>query len=717
MANSKYLSSKTLFALSMAGAVVVAPSVSADAAENEYKLSLDARYDSGVQNADGGTTEIVAYNKHNHSTYVVNGETKKVEAFSLHYNDESALSLKPFLSIDIAELLKTVDADFQYGDLTSIVVHPNANVIAASVQAEGFNDYGYAVFLTADGDLLSAIKVGAQPDNITISPDGTKAFTTNEGEPRKGYGENLIDPQGSISLIELSNSFENLEAKSITFEAFDTDEKRAELVESQVILKKDTKPSQDLEPEYVSVSEDSKFAYVALQENNAIAKIDLTSNEVVSVEGLGFKDFSVAGNEIDLRKDDQVKLQNENYFGIYMPDGMATYKVNGKNYIVTANEGDGREWGEEDTESFHLNENELEVEGSEIVFYDKSQYDGFEDSNEYIFGGRSFSIIDADTMEVVYDSGSDFERITAELFPENFNASNDKVKLDNRSGKKGPEPEDVKIGRIGNEIFAFVGLERIGGIMMYNVTDPANVEFVDYLNLRDFSEEIAGDVSPEGLAFVTGSNPQLIVGHEVSGTVTVLNLLADSDEIEENDDSDEVENGYKDIEKHWAKDEILAVTSAGLFNGVNDTTFAPNKGLSRVQTAIVLNRFAGNEKASAYSSFKDVSSSSPFVNEIAWAVEKEIMKGINALTFAPNKPITREEFAVAVYNYLSKSDIMLESGKEVKYNDDAKISSGAKQAVYALQAAGIIEGSDGKFNPNQPLTRAEAAIVFSKLID
>lgn len=526
MANSKYLSAKSLFVLSMAGAVLVSPTISADGAENKYKLSLDARYDSGVQNADGGTTEIVAYNKHNHSAYVVNGETKKVEAFSLNYNEESALNLKPFLSIDIAELLKTVDTHFEYGDLTSIAVHPQENVIAASVQAEGYNDYGYAVFLTAEGDLLSAVKVEAQPDNITISPDGTKALTANEGEPREGYGDKQIDPQGSISLIELSKGFEKLKAETINFKQFDTNEKRSELVESQVILKKETKPSVDLEPEYITVSEDSKLAFVALQENNAIAKIDLTSNEVVSIEGLGFKDFSVDGNEIDLRKDGQVKLQKENYFGIYMPDGIATYNINGKNYIVTANEGDSREWGEDGTESFHLNENEQEVDGSEIVFYDKTQYDGFDVSQEYIFGGRSFSIIDAETMEVVYDSGNDFERITAERFPKNFNASNDKAKLDNRSGKKGPEPEDVKIGRIGDEIFAFVGLERIGGIMMYNVTDPSKVEFVDYLNLRDFKEDIAGDVSPEGLAFVDGSNPQLIVGHEVSGTVTVLNLLA-----------------------------------------------------------------------------------------------------------------------------------------------------------------------------------------------
>ena len=343
-----------------------------------------------------------------------------------------------------------------------------------------------------------------------------------------GYGEGIVDPQGTVSIIDVTKGYENLKAQNVTFEAFDSAEKRAELVKKQVILKKGSNPSVDLEPEYVVVSEDSKFAYVALQENNAIAKIDLTTNEAISVDGLGFKDFSAPGNELDLRKDKEVKLQNEDVFGIYMPDGAATYSANGKNYIVIANEGDAREWGEEDTEAFHLNEKEVEVDGNEIVFFDTTDYEGFEDGKDYIFGARSFAIVDAETMEVVFDSGSDFERITAEQFPEYFNTTNDAVKLDNRSGKKGPEPEDVKVGKIGDQVFAFIGLERIGGIAMYNITDPTKAKFVDYINTRDFSEDIAGDVSPEGLSFVGGEKPMLLVGHEVSGTVTVFDLLAKS---------------------------------------------------------------------------------------------------------------------------------------------------------------------------------------------
>lgn len=687
---SKYLSSKTMFALAFSGTVIVAPSLTTEAAGQEFKLSVDARYDSGVQNPDGGTTEIIAYNKHNHSMYLINGDTKLVEKISLDYSKENAMNLKPDFSVDVAELIKKIDPNFVYGGLTSIAVSPNENVVVAAVQADDYTKEGYAVFLTGEGELLSVVKIGVQPDNITFSPDGSIVLTANEGEPRNGYGEGIVDPLGTVSVIDVSNSFTDLTTKNITFESFDRADKRAELVEDQVILKKDAKPSVDLEPEYVVVSEDSNYAYVSLQENNAIAKIDLTTNEAISVNGLGFKDHREKGNELDLLKNKEAKLQNENVFGIYMPDGISTYSVNGKNYIVTANEGDSREWGEEDTPVFHLNENEKEIDGNEIVFYDTVQYDGFENGKDYIFGGRSFSIVDAETMEIVFDSGSDFEKITAELFPEFFNTTNDAVKLDNRSGKKGPEPEDVKVGKIGDEVFAFIGLERIGGIMMYNITDPTKVEFVDYINTRDFSEDMKGDVSPEGLAFVPAEKPQLLVGHEVSGTVTVFDILAKDINVK-----------FQDIENHSAINEITKVTQAGILNGVNETTFAPNTSFTRAQTAKVLNRLAGNTNT----------------NGIEWAIENNLMLSGTDQTFAPNKEITREQFAYAVYNYLVLSGETFESTTREKYNDDAKLSAEAKQAIYALQSKGIMIGSAKNFNPNNSLTRAQAAIVISRILN
>lgn len=692
--------SKKLIAAAIVGAAVTTPAIVADA-----NLSLDARYDSGVQNEDGGTTEIVAYNPHSHSTYVVNGVTKKIEAISLNYTKDQAMNLKSFLSLDIAKTIASFDKTFEYGDLTSITVHPKENVIAVSVQAKDYNTAGYAVVLTGEGKFLGATKVGIQPDNITFTPDGNKLLTANEGEPRAGYGANIVDPKGSISVIDTTNGFDALTAKTISFEAFDTAEKRAQLVADNVLLKKNTNPSVDLEPEYIAVNEASTKAYVALQENNAVATIDLTSNEVVSVKGLGFKDHSKPGNEIDLIKDGKINIKNENYFGIYMPDGMATVTINGKDYIVTANEGDGREWGDEDSENFHLNEIETE---EEIVKYDTSDYDGFVDGNEYIFGGRSFAIFDAQTMDVVFDSGSDFEKITAQQHPEYFNASNTNVKLDNRSGKKGPEPEDVKIGKIGDETFAYIGLERIGGVMMYNITNPASAKFVDYLNLRDFSDGIAGDVSPEGIAVITKDDkPQLIVGHEVSGTVTILNVT------EEQLAEDET-LAFKDVVNHPNKEAIENVTKRGLFNGVNETTFAPNKPFERSQAALVLHRLAGTPQSDTANDFNDVKPQAT-KEAVSWVVENQFMSPINKNVFGANKPITRQEFAVAVYNALKASG-QITAAQASAYADDAKISADAKEAVTSLKAAGIMSGNNNEFNPKQSVTRAEAAVVLNRIL-
>lgn len=175
------------------------------------------------------------------------------------------------------------------------------------------------------------------------------------------------------------------------------------------------------------------------------------------------------------------------------------------------------------------------VEMKEMGNYDKLEVvTDMGDDAIYVLGGRSFAIWDAATMELVFDSGSDFEKITAQVLPDGFNWSNDDNLLDKRSSKKGPEPEGIEIGIINERIYAFVGLERVGGVMTYDITEPEVATFANYLNTRDFTQKIAGDVGPEGLHFIpsaslgsptreqSASKPLLLVGNEVSGTVSVL---------------------------------------------------------------------------------------------------------------------------------------------------------------------------------------------------
>lgn len=473
---------------------------------------------------DGGVAEIVKYNKYNQTMYLVSGKTQSVHIVNLNnVNSNSNTTLEATKTVTL-ESIGTNDA----GDITSVDVSPDGKEIAIAIQHKDYDKNGYIARFDANGQLINIHEAGIQPDMITYSPDGSLILTANEGEPRQGYEAGTVDPKGSITALDTNTN----QSYDIDFTAFDSAESRAALVADNVIIKKDTAPSVDFEPEYITISNDSLTAYVTLQEANSIATIDLTTKQVTRVDSLGFKDYSSGDNKVDLyKKDDAINITNtDEFLGIYMPDGISSYEVDGKTYLLTANEGDSREWGD------YINEVEEKYgeSKSKIVTLNTDDYDGFDDlSKKYLFGGRSFSIIDASTMTMVSDSNGEFEEITAKLLPEYFNCSNDDISFEDRSGKKGPEPEDIKTMIIDGKVMAFIGLERIGGVMMYDVSDPTNPTYVDYLNLRDFSDDISGSVSPEGLCTVSAKDsptnkPMLIIANEVSGDVNVVEVAGET---------------------------------------------------------------------------------------------------------------------------------------------------------------------------------------------
>ena len=473
---------------------------------------------------DGGVAEIVKYNKYNQTMYLVSGKTQSVHIVNLNnVNSNSNTTLEATKTVTL-ESIGINDA----GDITSVDVSPDGKEIAIAIQHKDYDKNGYIARFDANGQLINIHEAGIQPDMITYSPDGSLILTANEGEPRQGYEAGTVDPKGSITALDTNTN----QSYDIDFTAFDSAESRAALVADNVIIKKDTAPSVDFEPEYITISNDSLTAYVTLQEANSIATIDLTTKQVTRVDSLGFKDYSSGDNKVDLyKKDDAINITNtDEFLGIYMPDGISSYEVDGKTYLLTANEGDSREWGD------YINEVEEKYgeSKSKIVTLNTDDYDGFDDlSKKYLFGGRSFSIIDASTMTMVSDSNGEFEEITAKLLPEYFNCSNDDISFEDRSGKKGPEPEDIKTMIIDGKVMAFIGLERIGGVMMYDVSDPTNPIYVDYLNLRDFSDDISGSVSPEGLCTVSAKDsptnkPMLIIANEVSGDVNVVEVAGET---------------------------------------------------------------------------------------------------------------------------------------------------------------------------------------------
>ncbi|MDR2157618.1 MAG: choice-of-anchor I family protein, partial [Clostridiales Family XIII bacterium] len=505
-------------------------------------ISQLARYSSGHHEADGGVCEIVAYSPYNRRAYAVNGQDGVLTSISLEGidGDEVYVSRLDGSNIDVAALVSA--NGFAYGDLTGVAVSPDGTKLAAAIQSEDYAAGGcVAIFaLNADGsmDYEASYATGVQPDMVTFS-DGNTVLTADEGEPRAGYGAGTTDPKGSVTVIDLTEPASQI----IDFDDFDA--RRAALAESGVVLKKETAPSVDLEPEYIAVS--GGKAYVTLQEANAVAVLELSSKSFTGIYPLGFRDYSKVTVDFDNSIDEDGGAYSPatyaNAFGVRMPDGLAAYQAGGKTYIVTANEGDAREW------EVYSNEAEYKIKTTDGVEMSKkgrfltSDYDGLpgisgnKDGVSYAFGSRSFSVFEAtaEGLALVYDSGNDFERLTAEYLPDFFNCSNDDVEKDSRSNKKGPEPESVVLGSVNGKVCAFVTLERIGGVMVYDITDPQSVSYVNYINSRDFvnvdEDGIGHDDSAEGLRFVPASESPtgealLIAAFEVSGDVSVYALTS-----------------------------------------------------------------------------------------------------------------------------------------------------------------------------------------------
>ena len=492
------------------------------------KLSYIGGYSTGSTNEDGGVAEIVVYNKDNKRIYMVNGALG-----SLDIVDAGALRSGKFTDMI---LYKRIDVSamaaahgFEYGDLTSVAVSVKNKLIALAVQHRDYSAPGYIVLANYDGEYIRHYGAGVQPDMICFTPDEQYVLTADEGEPREGYAGGAIDPPGSVTIVNIATN----EVRIVGFENFDGEAARAAFVQSGGILNKGSKPSLDFEPEYITVSDDSRTAWVSLQEANAIAALDIPGGSFKSVLGLGFKDHNLPQNSMDALRNGKAELSAQNLYGVYMPDGIAAAAIQGKTYILSANEGDAREWGS--GANAYADITAFSIDSARVDVLDNAKKDGLDADKKYILGARSFSIWDAggDTAKLVYDSGNEFETRTAEYFPANFNASHTNNDLDSRSGRKGPEPEYVTTLRIGNRIYAVIGLERIGGVMVYDISNPASPAFYDYINTRDFSgTELAqmGDLGPEGIYAVEAANsptkrPLIFVANEVSGTVAVFEVL------------------------------------------------------------------------------------------------------------------------------------------------------------------------------------------------
>jgi hypothetical protein len=522
----------------------------------------------------GGAAEIVQYHSASQVVYATDGTDNTIAMIDISGITSSPLTLP---SNDNSLIFNRLSLPISVGGITlsgvtSIAI--SGNTIAVAVPAATKADNGYVLFYNNLENqapaFVKAVEVGNLPDMVTFTPDGSKVLVANEGEPAKDYS---IDPEGSISVISISNGMPADTATTISFEAYNGEQTALEAqgmlfpnpngrTINGVLINNTV--AQDLEPEYITAT--NTTAYVTLQENNGLAIVDLSDNSV-SVVGLGLKNWE--NLLIDSQEDGMVSFASfDGLYGAYQPDSIANFSWQGQTFLVTANEGDAREYFFDVTDeaactaangqdydagdgclaftdefkiknlpaapgsAFEILANDDRVRNLRVTSAGPANANG-EYEIAVAYGARSFTIWDQNGV-VVFDSADQMERITASIYGDSFNSTDDENAKDDRSENKGPEPEAITVGIVGDKTYAFVGLERMGGIMIFDITNPFSVDFVDYYNNRNVTEglnfnDAIGDLAPESLVFIPASDsptatPLLLVGNEVSGSLAVWEI-------------------------------------------------------------------------------------------------------------------------------------------------------------------------------------------------
>lgn len=500
---------------------------------NALNLTLLTSFSNGA--AATNSAEIVAFDEDVDRLYIANSIGAKLDIVNFS---------NPASPVLISSISTT-----PYGNINSVVAHDSIVVMAIENSNPQLN--GSVVFLDYNGNFLSQVTVGAMPDMITFNKNYTKILTANEGEPNATY---TVDPEGSVSIIDLTPGIANLTNANVTTIGLTAyNGQQVALVAQGIrIFSTSATVAQDLEPEYITISDDNTKAYVGIQEANALLTIDLTNNTIISLAALGYSSYGNASNNA-LDASDQsgaVLITGDLPIkGAYMPDAISFGTIGGQGYIFTANEGDSREFGSVidanrissatftnlDPVAFPdasiLKNNKFLGRLSALKYSGDSDGDGDYDEL-HVMSGRSFSIRNATTGALVYDSKDLIEQIIANhpTFAPIFNASNTSgaPSLKNRSDDKGPEVEGIYFQTINGKPYVFLALERVGGVLVFNVENPLSPVYVAYRNNR--STTLSGpDLGAEGIVTIPAAispngNDIVILANEVSSTLSIYQV-------------------------------------------------------------------------------------------------------------------------------------------------------------------------------------------------
>jgi len=559
-------------------AVAVVAAAMPASAQPTLSLSPLGTVKSGVFRAeDPRVAEINAYDVKGQRLFVVNPFASRVDIIDAA-DPSSPVAGEPLLLLDVCQTELGDDCPLRTGlEPNSVAV--DDGLLAVAVANAPKTDNGHVLFFELrrhdTPKLLAVVEVGAGPDMLVFSDDGRHVLTANEGEPSADY---TIDPPGTVSIIDVKavrrqagdhprekrRGWHRGEGRrlvrTVSFERYDDAPKRAELEAAGIrVFGPNASVSQDLEPEYIAVSKSK--AYVTLQENNALAIVNLESARVERLVALGLADHALPGHALDASDaDGAINIRNWPVRGMYQPDAIAAFQARGRTFLITANEGDAREYaGFAETRRLgnaaHLLDPAVFPDAAALkantalgrltvtTASGDSNGDGLFERID-VFGGRSVSILDQQGRRV-WDSGELFERLSADLDATGrslFNTTSTANSRDNRSDDKGVEPESVVVGEVDGRLYAFVGLERDGGIVVLDLGNPTAPVLAGYVNRRLFprnpvtnallacSDTVdCGDLGPEGLTFVPARKSPtgkalLVVSNEVSSTTTIWQI-------------------------------------------------------------------------------------------------------------------------------------------------------------------------------------------------
>lgn len=440
-----------------------------------------------------------------------------------------------------------------FADVSSVAADPfgrGFGVVSLVPTANGTTAGKLAFFDYTSGAILGALNVGFHPDSVIFSSDGSRIFVTNEGERTSG-GD--TDTPGSLSIVDLSgitntSGIGGLGAgnvKTFTFESTNF----ASGVSLNGLRFNDTFSTgnayRHVEPEYTT--QIGNKLYLTLQENNGIAEFDLTAEKFTAVRNLGQRTITIDASDRDGPGGTGIAQVNDIVKALPMPDTIGSFSKAGINYVVTANEGDFRGDDGDRSRVSELNTaGKLDIaaltatygagflNNAQLGRLRVSNIDGDTNGDGLIdtlvtAGSRGFSIMNADTGALVFDSGS-LEALLLSLDPTKHNIDAEVLgvgSFDSRSTTKGPEPEALKIFTLSNgQTYLALGMERQFGLLLYDITDPNAPKLVDYINTLglDPTNPLAGT---ESLVFVSAADSPngqdyLIAGYEYSGDLAIF---------------------------------------------------------------------------------------------------------------------------------------------------------------------------------------------------